>query len=121
MKKILSLVVAGLMLLSFAKAQDNVFKNGDMVANVGIGLGSALYSGTGYKGSIPPVSISLEKGVRIYHTSCYSNIHSLNLSALIPMKATLAPLSLIYEHGYSSNNMHRFYIRFFLCKMQVFQ
>ncbi len=63
MKKIFSLFVLVCILVPFAKAQDNYFKKDDLVVNLGIGLGSALYSGSYYKSSIPPVSISIEKGI----------------------------------------------------------
>ena len=64
MKKIISLLVVFIFLFSFAKAQEPAFSLGDKVVNIGIGLGNALYTGSGYKGSIPPVSISFEKGIK---------------------------------------------------------
>jgi hypothetical protein len=39
------------------------FVKGDKVFNVGLGIGSTLYSGVGYKSGLPPVSASLEVGV----------------------------------------------------------
>ena len=39
------------------------FIKGDKVINVGLGIGSTLYSGTGYKTSLPPLSASFEVGV----------------------------------------------------------
>jgi len=41
-----------------ASAQD--VKKGDKVLNLGVGFGTALYSGSGYTGSVPPISGSLE-------------------------------------------------------------
>ncbi len=63
MKKILALMILGLFSLHFANAQENEFVVGDKVVNLGIGLGSTLYSGSFYKSSVPPVSISFEKGI----------------------------------------------------------
>ncbi len=39
------------------------FVTGDKVVNVGLGIGSTLYSGTGYKTGLPPLSASFEYGV----------------------------------------------------------
>ncbi|KPL12418.1 MAG: hypothetical protein AMS26_17900 [Bacteroides sp. SM23_62] len=39
------------------------FVKGDKVINVGLGIGSTLYSGVGYKTGLPPLSASLEVGV----------------------------------------------------------
>lgn len=39
------------------------FVMGDKVVNLGLGIGSTLYSGTGYKTSLPPLSASFEYGV----------------------------------------------------------
>ena len=39
------------------------FIKGDKVINVGLGIGSTLYSGTGYKMGVPPLSASFEIGV----------------------------------------------------------
>lgn len=39
------------------------FNKGDKVLNAGIGLGSTLYSGSGYKTTIPPLSVSFEYGI----------------------------------------------------------
>jgi hypothetical protein len=44
-------------------AQNNVFSKGDRVANLGIGIGSYL-GGTGYSTKIPPISASIEYGVK---------------------------------------------------------
>lgn len=45
-------------------AQESTFHKGDKVLNVGIGLGSTLYSGSLYKSGLPPLSGSLEYGVK---------------------------------------------------------
>jgi hypothetical protein len=39
------------------------FMKGDKVINVGLGIGSTLYSGVGYKTGLPPLSASFEVGV----------------------------------------------------------
>ncbi|HBC79370.1 MAG TPA: hypothetical protein DEO60_15905 [Bacteroidales bacterium] len=63
MKKILLLLVVLSFSLVQLKAQEPTFVKGDKALNLGIGLGSTLYSGTYYKASVPPVSASLEVGV----------------------------------------------------------
>ncbi len=63
MKKITTFLLASFLFATFLSAQDMKFAKGDKVVNLGIGLRSALYSGTYYKSSVPPVSISFEKGV----------------------------------------------------------
>lgn len=63
MKKILIIFLLSIFTLPFVAAQDNMFLVGDKVVNLGIGLGSSLYSGSFYKSSVPPVSISFEKGI----------------------------------------------------------
>ena len=40
-------------------ASEPLFSKGDRVFNLGLGLGTTLYSGAGYKASIPPLSLSL--------------------------------------------------------------
>ena len=64
MKKLTSLILVLFMVVFFSNAQDLPFASGDKVVNLGIGLGSALYSGAGNKSSIPPISISFEKGIK---------------------------------------------------------
>lgn len=59
--------IFSLLLLVFAAtafAQENTFNKGDKVLNLGIGLGSTLYTGGYYKSAIPPLSASLEYGVK---------------------------------------------------------
>lgn len=63
MKKIILLLVAVAFSLTQLVAQTPTFIKGDKVLNLGIGLGSTLYSGAGFTGQIPPVSVSFEKGI----------------------------------------------------------
>ena len=44
-------------------AQEPVFEKGAMVLNLGVGIGSSVYSDTYYQVTIPPVSASLEFGI----------------------------------------------------------
>jgi hypothetical protein len=62
MKKIFFIVAMVLLSQNFF-AQDNVFLMGDKVVNIGLGLGSSLYSGTYYTSTIPPLSVSYEQGI----------------------------------------------------------
>ncbi len=39
-----------------------IFKEGDKVINLGLGIGSTLYSGRYYTSKVPPVSVSFEMG-----------------------------------------------------------
>jgi len=61
MKKIamIMVVVFGVQLM----AQGQPFEKGDKTINLGIGIGSALYSGKYYKMRIPPISLSYEQGI----------------------------------------------------------
>lgn len=64
-KHILSaLLIVALAFGAVKPAQSQEFSKGDKVLNLGLGLGTALYSGVGYKMSIPPVSASFEVGVK---------------------------------------------------------
>ena len=63
MKKICAFLVVVFFTLAQLVAQEPTFEKGDKALNLGIGLGSTLYSGTYYKSQIPPVSVSLEFGV----------------------------------------------------------
>jgi len=63
--KLLAMKIENLLLVALfsfgiltASAQD--VKKGDKVLNLGVGFGTALYSGSGYTGSVPPLSGSLE-------------------------------------------------------------
>ncbi len=63
MKKSLLLVAGAIFLFAQMTGQESTFLKGDKVLNVGLGLGSTLYSGTYFKSQIPPLSVSLEIGV----------------------------------------------------------
>lgn len=63
MKKIVLVLTIVLLSLSQLIAQTSTFEKGDKAINLGIGIGSPLYSGVGNKGSIPPLSVSYETGV----------------------------------------------------------
>ena len=41
-----------------------IFREGDMVLNVGLGLGTSLYRGRNYSMRVPPVSASFEIGIQ---------------------------------------------------------
>jgi hypothetical protein len=64
MKKLLLVLVVVVLSLTQLMAQESTFKQGDKVLNLGIGLGSTLYTGSYYKSSFPPLSASLEFGVK---------------------------------------------------------
>jgi hypothetical protein len=64
MKKLLLLLLVVVFSLTQLFAQESTFKQGDKVLNLGIGFGSTFYSGSGYKAGIPPISASLEFGVK---------------------------------------------------------
>jgi len=63
MKKLLLLFAIGCFTLTQLIAQESTFNKGDKVLNLGIGFGSAWYTGSGFKAQIPPVSASFEIGV----------------------------------------------------------
>lgn len=58
--KLKSLFLSVLFSLGYLFSTAQVVEKGEKVLNLGIGLGTALYSGTGYTGSVPPISGSLE-------------------------------------------------------------
>jgi hypothetical protein len=62
MKK-LCILFFSLVFLSSVSAQESTFNKGDLVANLGLGLGSRLYYGSYYKTTIPRISVSAEKGI----------------------------------------------------------
>lgn len=62
MKKIVLSALAVFAVISLM-AQESLLNKGDKVLNLGIGLGSTLYSGTYYTTKIPPISASLEVGI----------------------------------------------------------
>lgn len=45
------------------KAQNNTFTEGDKVLNLGLGIGSTLYTGNAYGSTVPPLSASIEFNV----------------------------------------------------------
>jgi hypothetical protein len=63
MKKLLLVLFVAVFSLTQLLAQESTFKQGDKVLNLGIGLGSTLYTGSYYKIGVPPISASLEVGV----------------------------------------------------------
>jgi hypothetical protein len=64
MRKLLFTVFVIIIALGSSQAQvEPVFRKGDKVLNLGIGLGSTFYTGTYYRTTIPPLSASLEYGM----------------------------------------------------------
>jgi hypothetical protein len=63
MKKVVITLFAAFLAFNLS-AQDNMLTKGEKVLNLGIGLGSTLYTGSGYTSSIPPISASFEVGVK---------------------------------------------------------
>lgn len=63
MKNIFLPILFTFLFVSSTEAQNTTFNEGDRVLNVGLGIGSTLYSGPGYASSIPPLSASLEFNV----------------------------------------------------------
>lgn len=53
-----------LLFVSVCANAQNTFVKGDKVLNLGLGLGTRFYSGSGYTNKIPPVSASFEVGVK---------------------------------------------------------
>jgi hypothetical protein len=62
--KIKVLLFATLFAFGFLSLQAQIVEKGDKILNLGVGLGNALYSGSYYKSSVPPVSGSLEVVVK---------------------------------------------------------
>lgn len=63
MKKLLLLLACGVFGFTQLSAQESTFNKGDKVLNIGLGLGSTLFSGNYYKSQVPPLSASLEFGI----------------------------------------------------------
>lgn len=63
MKKLMFIAVLLMSGIMFLQAQESLFVKGDKVVNAGIGIGSTLYTGSYYKSTIPPLSVSFEKGI----------------------------------------------------------
>jgi hypothetical protein len=64
MKKFSILLFLSLYSLIQLAAQESMFKNRDKVLNIGIGIGSTLYTGSNYKVGIPALSTAIEFGVK---------------------------------------------------------
>ena len=64
MKKLFAFILVALLSIPVMQAQESMFNLGDKVVNLGIGLGSTLYSGTYYTRGFPPVSISYEQAIK---------------------------------------------------------
>ncbi len=61
-KKLIAFVAAFVCGAFNLVSAQNIFSKGDQVVNLGLGIGS-YYGGSGYSSSIPPLSISYEKGI----------------------------------------------------------
>jgi hypothetical protein len=64
MKKNLLFIIVLVGFTAGAIAQTSTFAKGDKVLNLGLGIGSTLYTGSYYKAGIPPLSASFEVGVK---------------------------------------------------------
>jgi hypothetical protein len=62
--KLKSLFIAVFLVTGFLLTNAQVVVKGDKVLNLGVGIGSALYSGGYYQGTVPPISASLEVVVK---------------------------------------------------------
>jgi len=58
-----NIIISALLLISVISINAQTFKKGDLVGNLTLGLGSALYSGIGYSTSIPPLAVSADYGI----------------------------------------------------------
>ena len=63
MKKLLFGTIAVLLSVTLS-AQQPTFTKDNLVGNLTIGFGSVLYSGFGYTSSVPPIALSVEKGIK---------------------------------------------------------
>jgi hypothetical protein len=63
MKKIVLFLFLVCFSLTQLVAQEPTFEKGDKVLNLGIGLGSTLYTGSYYRNQIPPITASFEVGI----------------------------------------------------------
>jgi hypothetical protein len=61
-KRLLAFVVLFICGASLTVGAQHIFSKGDQAVNLGLGIGS-YYGGDGYTGSIPPLSVSYEKGI----------------------------------------------------------
>lgn len=62
MKRLFLFIVVFVLGVGAANAQD-IFRQGDLVGNLGIGLGDNLYTSSYYTNKFPPMSVSMEYGV----------------------------------------------------------
>jgi hypothetical protein len=60
MKKRVYFLLVFVVLATVSVTAQNTFNKKDKVLNLGLGIGSTLYSGSGYTNKFPPVSASLE-------------------------------------------------------------
>ncbi|MBL7966610.1 MAG: hypothetical protein JNK09_06380 [Prolixibacteraceae bacterium] len=58
--KLKSLLLVIVFAMSYLVSNAQVVEKGEKILNLGVGLGTALYSGSGYTGSVPPISGALE-------------------------------------------------------------
>lgn len=58
------LFISAVALSLSVKAQSPTFSESDLVFNAGIGIGTSLYSGSYYRSTLPPLSISVEYGLQ---------------------------------------------------------
>lgn len=63
MKKLIAIALMVIFSFPFIKAQESTFDLNDVVVNIGIGLGTSYGIGLYNKSIIPPLSISVEKGI----------------------------------------------------------
>lgn len=64
MKRLTLIIILALSLPSFIQAQEPAIELEDQFVNFGLGIGSVRFSGTGYTGTIPPLSVSYEKIIK---------------------------------------------------------
>ncbi len=64
MKKLIVILATGFIFLYPANAREPSFSMGNRVFNIGMGVGTNLYSGTYYSSILPPISASLEVAVK---------------------------------------------------------
>jgi len=64
MKKMIYALLILFALVPVSVFAQNTFSKGDKVLNLGLGIGSTLYSGSYYTNKIPPVSGSFEVGIK---------------------------------------------------------
>ncbi len=64
MKKLFAYTALIVLFIPLLNAQENTFRLGDKALNLGIGIGSFYGTGINSSTTIPPVSISFEKGIK---------------------------------------------------------